>query len=147
MVAIEAMTRVLTLVQGSSGADDVTPKEGRDLVTAVDLAVEDSVRHAGGKLTFLVMGEERGGGPPPDGSPYWLVDPICGTRNFASAVPLYCVNLALVERGAITSFGIGSRACPVPRAWTSVSRRRCSGSTLQRVPSMISTASDRGDEA
>ena len=37
----------------------------------------------------------------PDGDrPYWLVDPICGTRNFASNIPLYAVNIALVEDGA-----------------------------------------------
>jgi myo-inositol-1(or 4)-monophosphatase len=30
------------------------------------------------------------------------VDPICGTANFASGIPLYCVNLALVEDGQVT---------------------------------------------
>ena len=28
-----------------------------------------------------VIGGERGGEASTDGSPYWLVDPICGTRN------------------------------------------------------------------
>ena len=109
MVAIEAVSRTRTLTQGNPCAGDVMAKDGRDLVTAVDLAVEDSIRRTlVEELTFPVMGEERGGGAPPDGSPYWLVDPICGTRNFASAVPLYCVNLALVERGAITIGVVGN---------------------------------------
>jgi myo-inositol-1(or 4)-monophosphatase len=29
-----------------------------------------------------------------------MLDPICGTRNYASGIPLYCVNLALVRGGA-----------------------------------------------
>lgn len=33
---------------------------------------------------------------------HWLVDPICGTRNFASGIPLCCVNLALVEGGQVS---------------------------------------------
>jgi myo-inositol-1(or 4)-monophosphatase len=35
------------------------------------------------------------------------VDPICGTRNFASGIPLYCVNVALVEDGAVTAAVVG----------------------------------------
>jgi myo-inositol-1(or 4)-monophosphatase len=54
-----------------------------------------------------VVGEERGGEAPADGSAYWLVDPICGTRNFASGIPLYCVNLALVEGGQVTVAVVG----------------------------------------
>ena len=54
-----------------------------------------------------MVGEERGGEAPADGSPYWLVDPICGTRNFASGMPLYCVNLALVESGRIAVAVVG----------------------------------------
>src|SRR5207249_2349991 len=58
-------------------------------------------------LSFRVVGEERGGEAPADGSPYWLVDPICGTRNFASGMPLYSVNLALVEEDQVTVAVVG----------------------------------------
>jgi myo-inositol-1(or 4)-monophosphatase len=58
-------------------------------------------------MGFPVVGEERGGAAPADGSAYWLVDPICGTRNFASGIPLYCVNLALVEGGQIALAVVG----------------------------------------
>src|SRR5262249_10543971 len=39
-----------------------------------------------------------------------LVDPICGTRSFASNLPLYCTNIALVEGGVVTvaAVAIGS---------------------------------------
>src|SRR6266705_1194596 len=107
LVAIDAVKRALTLARGRAGADDITAKGGRDLVTATDVAVEDAVRGVVTDARFPVIGEERGGKAPDDGSPYWLVDPICGTRNFASGIPLFCVNLALVESDEVTIAVVG----------------------------------------
>lgn len=106
--AIDAVARALELAERGIGADNITSKGGRDLVTATDVAVEDAVRALlTDALGLLVVGEERGGKAPADGSPYWLVDPICGTRNFASGTRLYCVNLALVEGDQITVAVVG----------------------------------------
>lgn len=108
LVAIEAVKRAFTIARRGIAAEDVTTKGARDLVTAADVAVEDAVRGVvGDALGFSVIGEERGGDASADGSPYWLVDPICGTRNFASGIPLYCVNLALVEGNEITVAVVG----------------------------------------
>src|SRR5437867_555325 len=108
LVAINAVEQALELAQGRVGAADITAKGGRDLVTATDVAVEDAVRGiVRDAVGSLVVGEERGGEAPADGSPYWLVDPICGTRNFASGMPLYCVNLALVEGDQVTVAAVG----------------------------------------
>src|SRR6266581_4467492 len=108
VVATDAVKRALTLARRRVGADDITAKGERDLVTATDVAVEDAVRGiVADSLGFAVIGEERGGEAPDDGSPYWLVDPICGTRNFASGIPLYCVNLALVEGHEVTVAVVG----------------------------------------
>jgi len=108
-VAIDAVKRALPLAQRRVGADDITAKVGRDLVTLTDVAVEDAVRGSmADALGFPVIGEERGGEASADGSPYWLVDPICGTRNFASGIPLYCVNLALVEGDEVTVAVVGN---------------------------------------
>jgi len=108
LVAIDAVERALELARQRVGAADITAKDGRDLVTATDVAVEDAIRGiVRDALSFLVVGEERGGEAPADGSPYWLVDPICGTRNFASGMPLYSVNLALVEEDQITVAVVG----------------------------------------
>ena len=91
--------------------DDITSKGERDLVTAADIAVEDLLRtHLTGRLGLPVVGEERVGEAPADGSAYWLVDPICGTRNFASGIPLYCVIGALVERGQVTVAVVGDQS-------------------------------------
>jgi myo-inositol-1(or 4)-monophosphatase len=107
-VAIEAVKRGLTISRRSLGAAEVTAKGERDLVTDTDVAVEAAVRRIVGDGSGLaVIGEERGGEASTDGSPYWLVDPICGTRNFASGVPLYCVNVAFVEGGEISLSVVG----------------------------------------
>src|SRR5687767_11235373 len=108
LVAIDAVRRALAIARRGIGARDITGKGGRGLVTATDVAVEDAVRGTvSDALGFPVVGEERGGEPAADGSPYWLVDPICGTRNFASGIPLYCVNLALVEGDEVTVAVVG----------------------------------------
>jgi myo-inositol-1(or 4)-monophosphatase len=105
--AIAAVSRALALAEARGGANDINFKEGRDVVTATDVAVEDSIRESLRALRVPVIGEERGGEAPNDGSPYWLVDPICGTRNFASGLQLYCVNLALIEGNEVTAAVVG----------------------------------------
>lgn len=100
---LDAVAQALGLANRGTGASEVVSKGGRDLVTATDIAIEDAVRELlTGALGRTVVGEERGGEAPADGSPYWLVNPICGTRNFASGTPLYCVNLAFVEGEQVT---------------------------------------------
>jgi fructose-1,6-bisphosphatase/inositol monophosphatase family enzyme len=110
-VALEAVARALELSTESAGRAAITSKGGRDLVTTTDIAVEDAIR---ARLTdafgLAVVGEERGGDVPVDGSAYWLIDPIRGTRNFASGAPLYRVNLALVEGGQVTVSVAGDRS-------------------------------------
>ena len=103
------MKQALTIARPGVGAEDVTAKDGRDLVTMTDVALEHAIRRIVTNALgfFSVIGEERGGEASPDGSPYWLVDPICGTRNFMSGIPLYCVNLALVEGDNVTVAVVG----------------------------------------
>ena len=106
--AIRAARIAQQIADSRKGADQVTFKQGMDIVTGADIACEDAIR---AELTrafpdIPVVGEERGGAPRP-GAPYWLVDPICGTRCYASNVPLYCTNIALVEGGAVTAAAIG----------------------------------------
>ena len=102
LVGVRAVERGMALARSRAGAGDVRLKGARDLVTETDVAVEDAIAaEIAEGHDAPVVGEERGGDGRATG-PYWLVDPICGTRNFASAIPLYCVNLALVEDGVVT---------------------------------------------
>jgi myo-inositol-1(or 4)-monophosphatase len=97
VVAAEIARRGLRLAKEMEGAA-ASIKQGRDVVTGADIAVEDLItRLLRDSFGLPVIGEEHGGDRPVDGTPYWLVDPICGTRNYASGIPLYCVNVALVE--------------------------------------------------
>jgi myo-inositol-1(or 4)-monophosphatase len=106
--AVDVVTGALRLARRGMNDAQVSYKGERDVVTTVDVAVEDMVRdRVAGLDGRPVVGEERGGEAPADGSGYWLVDPICGTRNFASGVPLYAVNLALVEGGRVTVAAVG----------------------------------------
>jgi fructose-1,6-bisphosphatase/inositol monophosphatase family enzyme len=105
--AVRAARLAQRIADSREGANAVRVKQGIDIVTAADIACEDAIR---AELTrsfpdFPVVGEERGG-EPRAGAPYWLVDPICGTRCYASNVPLYCTNIALVENGEVTAAAI-----------------------------------------
>lgn len=94
------------------GRERVTSKGGRDIVTAADIASEDAIRRTLLERypDYPVVGEERGGEAPADGRPYWLVDPICGTRVFASGIPLYAINVALIEQEAVGLCAVGDGA-------------------------------------
>jgi myo-inositol-1(or 4)-monophosphatase len=106
--AVEAVGHALDLARQASGRADVTPKAGRDIVTSTDIAVEDAIRARLAASTGLpLVGEEQGGEVPPDGSAYWLVDPVCGTRNYAVGTTLYSINVALAERGKIIAAIVG----------------------------------------
>ena len=107
-IAIRAARLAQKIADSRRGAQTVTSKGGIDLVTDADIACEDAIRLEllRGFPDYPVVGEERGGSPQ-DGKPYWLVDPICGTRNYASNIPLYCTNIALVEDGEVSVGVVG----------------------------------------
>lgn len=98
--AIRAVADAFDLARGRTGAGDVSHKDARDIVTATDVRIEDQIRaDLSEALGHEVVGEERGGEGAANGE-FWMLDPICGTRNYASGIPLYCINLALVRDGA-----------------------------------------------
>jgi myo-inositol-1(or 4)-monophosphatase len=106
--AIEVVQRALARVREPLGDGAVSAKEGRDIVTSADVAIEDDVRKVlEDRFGLPVIGEERGGTVPANGSPYRLVDPICGTRNFASGTQLYCVNVALIQNYSVVAAIVG----------------------------------------
>lgn len=76
-------------------------KGGIDFATDADLGAERAVRELLGELRAddAVVGEEYGGDG--DAERTWLVDPICGTLNYAAGLPLFAVNVALRERGEV----------------------------------------------
>jgi myo-inositol-1(or 4)-monophosphatase len=78
-------------------------KDRGDFTTAADLEAErailDVLRSA--RPDDAVEAEESGRtGPAADR--LWLVDPLCGTLNYAASTPLVAVNVALREGGGVT---------------------------------------------
>lgn len=84
----------------------IEDKGPQDFVSEADKAVELHVR-AGIEAAFPedgIVGEEHA--PKPSGSGYtWIIDPIDGTTNFVTAIPAWCVVIAVVKDG-VTVIGV-----------------------------------------
>jgi myo-inositol-1(or 4)-monophosphatase len=79
-------------------------KLGTDFATDADLEAETEIRAV---LTEhrpddAQLGEEHGASGP-DSRRRWLIDPLCGTRNFAAGLPLMSSNVALSVDGEVTA--------------------------------------------
>ena len=101
-IAAGAVREALAAAHAGAAGVRVQAKGALDVVTDVDVRVEDVVR---GVLRrelgedAAVLGEERGGVDVRDGGTFWVVDPICGTRNFASGLPLLVIGAGELTRG------------------------------------------------
>jgi len=82
----------LVLARGVSGR---ARKAGHEVVTDADLQSEILLRKELSQLTpgVPVIGEE--GNDPVGEPPYWLVDPLDGTTNFAHGYPVFSISAAL----------------------------------------------------
>lgn len=110
LVALEAARRGLQVAHARVGASDIRSKGGLDIVTGTDIAAEEAIKLVlGEQFHYPVIGEESGGEAAP-GYPCWLVDPICGTRNFASHLAIFSVNVALIEGVSATCSAVGDGA-------------------------------------
>ncbi len=80
----------------------VESKDDRSPVTAADRAAEDLITRAILQTTdaFPIVGEEavsEGRIPDVAGTPFWLVDPLDGTKEFINHRDEFTVNIALVD--------------------------------------------------
>lgn len=107
--ALAAVDAAMRVVRRRAGVGQIRSKATGDLVTGTDERAEDVIRDVLMARTpsLPVVGEERGGAAPADGAPHWLVDPICGTHNFAAGLPLCAVNVALVEEEEVRVAVVG----------------------------------------
>lgn len=83
----------------------VEAKAPGDLVSDADRAVERTLRRllAQHFPDCGVLGEELGGHPE---GRFWAVDPIDGTANFLSGLPLWTISLGLIDHGKPVAGGI-----------------------------------------
>jgi myo-inositol-1(or 4)-monophosphatase len=102
-VAIAAALAGAAVVARGYGSDHARfAKTATDFATDTDLAAEAAIvavlethRPADART-----GEESGDSGSLETSRRWLIDPLCGTLNFAATTPLVAVNVALVQEGA-----------------------------------------------
>ncbi|HYN96239.1 MAG TPA: inositol monophosphatase family protein [Pilimelia sp.] len=76
-------------------------KSATDFATDTDIDAEKAIRSVlrAARPADAYRGEELGAAGSADRT--WLVDPLCGTLNFAARSPLMAVNVALRERGRV----------------------------------------------
>jgi myo-inositol-1(or 4)-monophosphatase len=118
-------------------------KTGNDFATAADLEAEQAIlaviRAARPDDAFL--GEE--GGLIGSSERRWLVDPLCGTLNFAARTPLVAVNVALDTPAGVTAAAV---ADPFANEmyWMTGGRAGLSvdGAVLPLTPSPVSSLVD-----
>jgi fructose-1,6-bisphosphatase/inositol monophosphatase family enzyme len=120
-------------------------KSSTDFATQADLEAEEAIaaviRAARPADTFV--GEEGGESPGRTSARRWLVDPLCGTLNYAAGTPLAAVNVALA-----TPAGVAAAASSDPIAdetyWTDGDNAwlRRAGADTGLTPSASSTLVD-----
>jgi len=90
------------LIRDAATRERAFERKGRNnLVTATDHASEaliiEGLRDA--FPDHRILSEESNPDTDPSHGWVWSIDPLDGTRNFASGVPIYCVNIALLHDG------------------------------------------------
>ena len=107
--AVEAVRVGLEVVIQRSGAEDVQAKGPLDIVTGTDLLSQDAIKRTLEEQApgIAFVGEEGEATIPAGADRYWLVDPVCGTSNFAAGLPFYAVNVALYENGQVALGVVG----------------------------------------
>jgi myo-inositol-1(or 4)-monophosphatase len=80
-------------------------KAGRDFATAADLEAEKVILDVlrSGRPGDALLAEESGADGDAGADRVWLVDPLCGTLNFAARTPLVAVNVALRAGGEVVA--------------------------------------------
>jgi myo-inositol-1(or 4)-monophosphatase len=120
-------------------------KSSTDFATTADLAAEQAILDVlrAARPDDAILGEEGGRTGRAGAARTWLVDPLCGTLNFAAQTPLIAVNVALRDGGVVTA---AAAADPIADevfwadgtgAWL-----RAGGADSPLVPSPVSTLVD-----
>lgn len=103
-VAVAAAAAGARVVARDFGADHQRHMKGAtDFATDTDAEAERAILGvlAGHRPGDGWTGEESGPSGNPTSDRHWLVDPLCGTANFAATTPLVAVNVALREGGRV----------------------------------------------
>ncbi|MET9271976.1 inositol monophosphatase family protein [Kribbella sp. NPDC003557] len=119
-VAIEAAEAGAAVVAASYGREHLRfAKSATDFATQTDLDAEQAITAvlSARRPDDAREGEELGRSGPAATARRWLIDPLCGTLNFAATTPLMAVNVALLDGGRTIA---AASADPIAREtfWT-----------------------------
>lgn len=87
------------------GAREFTYKEDGSVITKADIAMQARLERDLEKLcpncSFVgeEMTEQQQQEVVSSGEPYWCIDPLDGTNNYAAGLPLFAVSIAIVVEG------------------------------------------------
>ncbi|GAA3290397.1 inositol monophosphatase family protein [Dactylosporangium vinaceum] len=101
-LAVTAAEAGAAVVRARFGADlDRVDKGGGDFTTAADMEAEAAIAAVlrAARPHDAIAGEEGGRTGPAGAERTWLVDPLCGTLNFAAGTMAVAVNVALRAGG------------------------------------------------
>ncbi|MBZ5738683.1 inositol monophosphatase family protein [Nocardioides mangrovi] len=121
-------------------------KSDTDFATEADVEAERAIlaviRDARPEDAFL--GEESGASGADGAGRRWLVDPLCGTLNYAVTTPLVAVNVALLDAGGTVLAAVSVDPVADETFWTdgSVALLRAAGRDVPLVPSADSRLVD-----
>ncbi|GAA0497372.1 phosphatase [Paractinoplanes deccanensis] len=145
-LAIAAAEAGAVVVRDSFGAAlDRVDKGAGDFATAADLEAERVIAGVlrAARPGDAVLGEETGHSGPAGHDRTWLVDPLCGTLNYAARTLLVAVNVALRAGDDVTAAAV---ADPFTREvfWTDGKAAwvRRDGGDERLVPSAVSALVD-----
>lgn len=115
-LALKAVSSSTELIEEAypGGMAIATKGNPRDIVTAADVTIEEHITAILAASKHPVLGEEKSGSGTFKGAGgiFWAVDPIDGTTNFVSSIPLYAISVGLVD-GKV--FRIGAVSLPASK--------------------------------
>jgi myo-inositol-1(or 4)-monophosphatase len=87
--------------------DQVNEKARNDLVSAADLASEETIIGAirSRFSDHSILSEEAGSSTPTDSGTTWIIDPLDGTTNFVHGIPQFAISIGVAVQGRI-DFGV-----------------------------------------
>ena len=107
-LAVAAARAGAAVVRAGFGRDLARfAKQPGDFATQADLDAERAILEVlAARPADAVLGEESGRSGPAAARRTWLVDPLCGTLNYAARTMLVAVNVALRVDGVVTAAAV-----------------------------------------
>ncbi|MEW5934178.1 MAG: inositol monophosphatase [Bacillota bacterium] len=118
LAAVAGGEEVLSLILEHPGRVRLWRKGGRDVVTEADLRSRDAIRRVIRDWCPVdpVLDEESAAERRLPPGRVWVVDPLDGTVNFASGLPLWSVSVAVAVDGEVVAGAVRSASGAVYQA-------------------------------